>query len=298
MSIFVFSILKGQNYQLQQFTFSTGSSLANPPLSSGYILQGSVFGVISGPEAQSAGYRLQPGFYLGPLLLESPDGLLSLKVFLEGPFNSGSGQMNTDLHAAGLIPLAQPYNQLPWNYAGSESVGSIPSGVVDWLLVELRDAPSAAQATSATILSGWPRAFFLKADGSITALDGSNLPQLNDLAFDHNLYVVVRHRNHLAVMSSGGLPKIDDSYTWDFTNAITQAYMSGQKLIGAGAFGMFGGDGDANGQVQTQDKNNVWNLQSGLSGYLQGDFDLNGQVQTQDKNNVWNPNSGIGTSVP
>jgi len=298
--------LLAQSYTLRQYTFSTGSNPAAAPASASYTLQGSVVGGLSGQQATSAGYRLLPGYYLGPLSVPFPPGWLSIKVFLEGPFSLASGTMNASLNASGYLPLNQPYNQPPWNYAGSEQFSSVPAGVVDWLLVELRDAPTPAQATSGTLLAGWPRALLLKTDGTITETDGVSLPSLHGLAVEHNLFVVVRHRNHLAVMSSGGLTYAGGGYSWDFTQALEKAfaskekaaYMSGHKHLGNGFYGMYGGDGDANGQIQTQDKNNVWNPQSGLSGYQMGDFDLNGQVQTQDKNNIWNPNSGIGSSVP
>jgi len=298
--------LLGQSYTLRQYTFSTGSNPADAPASASYTLQGSVVGGLSGPEATSTGYRLQPGYYLGTLSVPFPPGWLSLKVFLEGPASQVAADMSTALNSGNYLPLVQPYNQPPWNYAGAEEVVDIPEGVVDWMLIELRDAATPEQATSATVMPGWPRAFWLKSDGTVTDMDGATLPYLHSLNVGNNLFVVVRHRNHLAVMSSQGLTWAGGGYTWDFTQALEKAFalkeksahLDGHKLLPNGLYGMFGGDGDANGQIQTQDKNNVWNPQSGLSGYRMGDFDLNGQVQTQDKNNIWNPNSGIGSSVP
>ena len=68
---------------------------------------------------------------------------LELKVFLEGPFNGIS--MDTELNVHNLLPLTQPYNVAPWNYAGTEQVGSIPNPeIVDWVLVELRETPGGA----------------------------------------------------------------------------------------------------------------------------------------------------------
>ncbi|MEE4178396.1 MAG: hypothetical protein V2I46_12900 [Bacteroides sp.] len=298
--------LSAQSYTLRQYTFSTGSNPAAAPASASYTLQGSVVGGLSGQEAISTSYRLLPGYYLGTLTVPFPPGLLSLKVFLEGPASPTTPVMNTNLNTSGYLPLSQPYNQAPWNYAGTEAFSTPPAGVVDWVLVELRDAPAPAQATAATIVEGWPKALLLKSDGSITETDGVTLPSLHGLTVENELYVVVRHRNHLGVLSAGALIYADGSYSYDFTQALKMAfaredkaaYLNGHKLLPNGLYGMFGGDGDGNGQIQTQDKNNIWNPQSGLSGYRAGDFDLNGQVQTQDKNNIWNPNSGIGSSVP
>jgi hypothetical protein len=91
-----------------------------------------------------------------------------LKVFLEGPF-AGTG-MNTVLYQSGHLPLTQPYNTAPWNYAGTENVAIIPSAdVVDWVLLEFRDAPlGAPSATPATTVER--RAAFILIDGSIVDL--------------------------------------------------------------------------------------------------------------------------------
>ncbi len=65
------------------------------------------------------------------------DYRIDLSVFLEGPFNGTD--MNADLAGLPDFPLAQPFNTAPWNYAGTESVLSVPNAdVVDWVLVEMR----------------------------------------------------------------------------------------------------------------------------------------------------------------
>ena len=85
--------------------------------------------------------------------------MLDVNVFLEGPFDVTN--LNTDLNDAGLIPLNQPYDNPPWNYPGTENVSSIPNAdIVDWLLVELRDAASAVSAIPSTIIE--KQAVFIK----------------------------------------------------------------------------------------------------------------------------------------
>jgi|GEM_PF-3300138 len=225
-------------------------------------------------------------------------GLLAdFKVLLQGPFN-GSG-MHTMLNQGGYLPLTQPYNTAPWSYSGTEAVTAIPNeNVVDWVLVELRETDGGPEtATAATATARF--AAFLLNDGRIVQTDGESEIGFN-LSITQNLFAVIRHRNSLAIMTAIPLVENEGVYFHNFTTGASQAYggSSGLKELAPGLWGMYGGDGDANGQIQTQDKNNIWNPQSGLSGYHMGDFDLNGQVQTQDKNNIWNPNSGVGTSVP
>jgi len=221
-----------------------------------------------------------------------------LKAFLEGPFNGTN--MNTDLNSGNLIPLGQPYNSnstAPWYYTGTESVVSIPNpNVVDWVMVEFRDAPSPAAATSATMVS--QQAAFILADGSVVALDGVSPVKTNGI-FSHNLYVVIWHRNHLGIMSSGPIvPTGINQYTYDFTGGPGQAYLNGQKNLGGGIYGLAGGDGKPDGFIDNQDIISIWTLAAGATGYIMVDYNLDTQVDNQDKNNIWYPNIGSGSQVP
>lgn len=97
---------------------------------------------------------------------------VKLTVFLEGPYYLG--KMKTELGKAGLLPLNQPFNTPPWNYSGFEAVDSIPdSNIVDWVLVDIRSADSAAAATPSTIIAR--KAAFLMNNGLINDIDGITL---------------------------------------------------------------------------------------------------------------------------
>ncbi len=217
---------------------------------------------------------------------------LQLKVFLEGPFNGTS--MNTGLTGFADFPLTQPYNQLPWNYSGTESVTEIPPGVVDWVLIELRDAPDAANATPATMIAR--HAAFLRNDGSVIGIDNSlNLSFYHSII--HSLFVIIWHRNHLGILSAFPLTESEGVYNYNFSTSVDQAYLNGQKDLGGGSFGMIAADANANGIIDTADKT-LWSEQAGSAGYNAEDFDLNGQVNNQDKNEQWLPNIGEGCHVP
>lgn len=220
---------------------------------------------------------------------------LDLKVLLEGPYNGTN--LGTSLNTNGVIPLAQPYSASPWNYTGTEAVAEIPNvSVVDWVLIELRETPGdASTATSATVIGR--QAGFLLSDGSVVGTDGST--DLNfSLVVTENLYVVVMHRNHLPVMSASALQSTGGVYTYDFTTAASQAYGNGHKEIGSGVWGMIGGDGLSDSQINNGDKNDVWAVQAGTGGYLAGDFNMDAQANNGDKNDIWVPNSGLGGQVP
>jgi len=223
---------------------------------------------------------------------------LDLKVFLEGPFNPGTGLMEPWLNNSGNLPLSQPYHTYPWYYMGTESVAAIPGAdVIDWVLFELRDAASAAQATSATMVA--QQAAFLMKDGTVRGMDGTSLLNFN-VTVTNQLYAVVWHRNHLGVMSTTGLPLNGTTYTYDFSSASSQAYggVNGHKELAAGIWGMVSGDGNADKQINNSDKVDVWKVQSGSSGYKAGDFNMDGQVSNPDKIEKWKPNSGRSCQVP
>jgi len=218
---------------------------------------------------------------------------VNLKVYLEGPFNGAD--MNTNLNP-NHIPLAQPFNVAPWNYPGSEAVVSIPNvDIVDWILVELRDAADAASATSGTVIA--QQAAFLNDDGTIVGTDGTVLPNF-DVSVSDQLFVVIWHRNHLGIMSANSLSEAGGIYTYDFTTSAAQAYgTNSQKDIGSGVFGMISADSNGDGDVNAADLSQ-WQTQAGVAGYYSSDFDFNGQTDNADKNEGWILNEDKSSQVP
>jgi hypothetical protein len=205
----------------------------------------------------------------GNTFLVSQKVVASIKVFLEGPYSNGS--MRTDLNLAGYIPSSQPYNTAPWNYAGTESAGSIPSGVVDWVLVQLRSNTTTTVAT---------RAAFVKSDGTVVDLDGTSPLNFQGVVAG-NYYIVVRHRNHLAVMSAHPTALSLSSGLYDFTASQAQAFgISPLKSVGT-VFAMFCGDADANGGIGASDLVNV-RASVGSTMYNMADVDMNGGVGASD----------------
>lgn len=223
--------------------------------------------------------------------------VVDLTVFLEGPFTVN--QMTASLNLGDHLPLAQPYNTAPWNYAGSESVAVIPNtSVVDWVLVEFRDTPGgAATATSATAVE--TRAAFILTNGSIVDVDGFS-PILLNTNISDNLFAVIRHRNHIPVMSATAVPRTGNLYHFNFTDSETKVHGGalGYSELIPGIWGLASGDGMCDGLVDMTDKTAVWNPEAGHSGYHSGDFDLNGQITNLDKTEHWTPNLGKASQVP
>ena len=158
-------------------------------------------------------------------------------MFLEGPYN-GSG-MTTTLNTNNLIPLNSntAYSTTTYGYTAS-IVGSIPNAtIVDWVLVELRTGTTSGTKVAA-------RAGFLKSDGTIVDIDGTSPVLFTGLSAG-NYYIVIRHRNHLAIMSSSAIALSSSSLLYDFTTSQSQAYTSGTDpmvALSGGGFGMIAAD--------------------------------------------------------
>ena len=207
-----------------------------------------------------------------------------VKFFMEGPYSGGS--MNTALNTGGFIPLTQPFNTAPWNYAGTENVTNIPSDVVDWTLIELR-------STTTTVVAS--RAAFIKSDGSLVDLNGTSQLSFASVS-PGSYYVVIYHRNHLAVMTASTVSLSNNPTLYDLTLSLTQAYGTNPMKDLGGVYGLYTGDTDGSGTVNASDRSSTWN-QRNLSGYYGSDVDLSGTVNASDRSTVWN-NRNISAQVP
>ena len=224
------------------------------------------------------------------IVQESNAKHINIQCFIEGSYNASTASMDVTLDGLGLIPLLQPYNQLPWNYDGDETINTPTADVVDWVLVELRQAVTPETALPSTILNGWPKALLLKQDGSLIAYDGS-LPSIDSATISENIYIVIRHRNHVGIMSNGPAVLTGNTYSYDFTDDITKAYGAdvGYKEIATGIFGMVAGDGDADGSVFMRDRT-VWRINLGaINSYQSSDYDMDGNTFMSDRT-LWRGN--------
>ena len=198
-----------------------------------------------------------------------------IKVFLEGTYKSSSHNMNTVISTLADFPKAQPYNVPPWNYGGDETVASIPSNVVDWVLVELRTG-----ASSSTVAA--TRAAFLKSDGTIVDLEGTSPVGFSGIT-PGSYYIIVKHRNHLAVMSSD-LVVLDGITSYDFTTGSDKYYgtTSGAKEVETNVWGMLAGDTNGDGGVGVEDYSE-YKMTQGQEGYDKiADFNCDGGVGVED----------------
>ena len=174
-----------------------------------------------------------------------------LRILLQGAYSAPLGAMTTTLRNSNRLPLAQPYNNLPWNYTGSENAptfDAIPANATDWVLIEARSATDPN-----TLLDR--RAGFVLNNGVVVSANGTTGITFGTIPAG-SYYLVVRHRNHLAVMSSVPVALPNTGNPYDFTLSAAKAFGTGQTVqLSTNIWAMRAGDLNANGIVTFADVN-------------------------------------------
>ncbi|WP_298421796.1 hemagglutinin protein [uncultured Kordia sp.] len=241
---------------------------------------------------------LSQGFLQGTIKLAIN---INPKVFLQGaalnPYTGEESFMRDDLHRNSHIPTTSPYgdgNTLDSDIFNIQDTNAL----VDWIWVELRNATDNTQVIAS-------QSALLQRDGDI--LDS----QYNTLEFEvaaGNYYVVIKHRNHLGIMTTNTVALSKTGTTVDFTDASNQITFgnNAQTTFGmpSGKVAMWAGNVNADTIIQysgtspdtpeilstvLNDAGNFLNFPTyAVSGYNSNDINLDGTTQY----------SGISPDVP
>jgi hypothetical protein len=215
---------------------------------------------------------------------------LSGKVILQGAYDSVRGLMNRVLDSLNILQTGatlQPYNITGFDYNGPDSVS--PSffdahpNVVDWVMVELRDA----QVPQAILNL---RVAFVLQDGTLIDTNTvTNTKIIFSNTESKSYYVAIRHRNHLGAMTAQPVSFATGSSTIDFASAATVTYGTNARKLISGVMTLWAGD--ANGDRQTKyngasnDKNAILSKvglttpNNVITGYHREDANLDGKVR-------------------
>ncbi|TDB61103.1 Ig-like domain-containing protein, partial [Arundinibacter roseus] len=151
------------------------------------------------------------------------------KVYLQGALFGvflPDTLMRDDLRLKNLIPTTSPYPDMGLIGITSANVANITvvnasttstnNSIVDWVFVELRSA-----LDSTLVLDS--RSALVQRDGDIVEVDGLSAITF-DSAVPGSYYVVVRHRNHLGVMSASPIALSTATTVVDFRKAATPTF--------------------------------------------------------------------------
>jgi hypothetical protein len=192
-----------------------------------------------------------------------------VKVFLEGLYNAGTGQMNKAQDHDGTAPFDM-----------------FPDDIADQITIELHASGNygtpVESFTEVNLLQDGTASFAIP-----TGLAGS-------------YYITIKHRNHLETVSANPIDFTDLTLAYDFTTAAAQAYGSNQKSLSGGVFGIYGGDVNGDGVLTGADlvAANA-NVRAGSAGYIATDTNGDGVMTGADLVLInGNVRAGIASQTP
>ncbi len=210
-------------------------------------------------------------------LINAEQVVVKAKMWLEGAVRFGPAP---DMQFLGMpcqlpvhaVPVTSPYQAMGWDPLPTQ-VSAIPAGAVDWLLLELHATPGAMAVAVKSV--------FINQEGFLLDWDGGEGVSLPAMAGDY--YIAIRHRNHVAVMSSVALSlTMVGGERYEFDNAEKFLGQRGTKQIN-GIWVISSGDIDQNGCLTMQDyvlwRNACFRKESG---YRTTDLNLDGAVDRTD----------------
>ena len=243
---------------------------------------------------------------------------LSVKAILQGAYRYSTNMMSNDLTRLKIVPTLQPYGDLktafgytdsggflsPFDYYGTETANDAvfnatgSDAIVDWVLVELRDVVNPTKRQGAI-------AALLQCDGDIVdASTGYNVLKVMNVE-PGSYYVMVRHRNHLAVMTEKAIAISHEPVLVDFTKLKTPVYGGNLGRLETNGLGMMWA-GDTNnsnsiiangpgsdssvllGALLVHPENTLVNTSYRLMGYYSSDLNMDGVTIFTGPNNDTN----------
>jgi hypothetical protein len=203
-------------------------------------------------------------------------------VWLQAEIDVVTSLMLTTSFEQGAMPqLGDHYTNgltfLPYRKDSIET-DKLTENPVDWILVELRSG-SDSTVTVAVLPA------LVMPDGEIRAADNQTL---SFHGIDPgNYYVVIHHRNALAMMTLMPIYLDHTSTAIDFTSASLPIYGTDSRTLINGKMVMTGGDGNNDGVIDAADRSGTWNFRNAV-GYLPWDINFDGVVNAADRSLTWN----------
>ncbi|MDP2189147.1 MAG: hypothetical protein Q8J69_10740 [Sphingobacteriaceae bacterium] len=216
---------------------------------------------------------------------------LQMKAHLEGPYNKENNQMIQNL--TGIIPRQHPYKNSPFNFSSYDSIQVLPAGaLIDWVLLEVRMASAAANATAATIKAR--TLAFIDNQGNLVDTAGGTAGVVFPTDSNGQFYITLYHRTHIPVMSAlAATPPVDQvngAFSYDFTTAVNRAFGTDALIeVENGVWALYAGrvENATPFTIDQADRNATWSDRNKL-GYEASDAALEGTVDATDRSLTWN----------
>lgn len=207
--------------------------------------------------------------------------VLVAKLFLQGAYDLANSTINTNIN--GDLPLTSPYSENP------RTIGVMPAGVVDWVLIQLTDP-----ATNSVVAS---HSALLHSSGRIVADDGATGVVFID-ALPDDYRILLKHRNHV-VIASASTPTMNGSNDtlFDFTDSANLYAQNGAVELQTNIWGLWCGDSDGSELVNSTDYTVWYNaVRASASGYEAADINLDGLVDQTDYT-LWQNSASAGAQA-
>ena len=212
---------------------------------------------------------------------------VDITVFFRGPLQNSTGLMtnyiqepvtSSSIFTTPKLPTTAPASLGVTATCPSINNSAVVGKIVDWVRVEIR------KVSDHSILEA--KALLLRTNGKIVDLNG-NVPGFTPQATQ--VYLVVKHRNHLSVVSNV-IPTLTAPITYDFSNALNKAIKlnsndpdSMHKAYSAlNVWAMWAGDIDRNEIINHTDRSLGQSSNGKQDAYYDEDLDMNGIVNHTD----------------
>lgn len=224
-----------------------------------------------------------------------------LKAMLQGPYVQGVGLMSAGINNSGLLPLVEPYTASGYVHAGdgggeatTQSVLNMSGAqrVVDWVVIELRDA-----SDGSVVLAS--RSALLLRNGTIVDMDGTSAVSFQGMA-PGPYHIGLRHRNHLGIMIAAPVGLTGQAVLLDLTNGTAPLLGAPNATVNIGGVQcLWSGDSNGDDTLRYTGEGNDRDptLQTigspyptvTVSGYYPTDINMDGMVKYTGANNDRDP---------
>jgi len=219
-----------------------------------------------------------------------PPQVFAVNAFLGGAYDEMIGSMTSNYQQYQLLPYEQVFAQFPWFYDGVETIFNPDNTVIDWVLVEARDAANNYEVAE-------QKAALLLGDGRVVGADDfDEALKFYQLSPNKVYHVSIKTRNHVGVMTKESY-WLGDNPIIEFRDPqLVQDGFNQLEPLPDGSFSLRGGDFNGDGFITVADLNIYLQQEGTMFIYTAGDSNCDGEVNIIDLQHYLNNAGHIGVA--